>query len=140
MHIQTNFIIFFQIKYFDIKLKNKNIFGDLLVLSLPSGVVVLAVVSLGALSLSLPLVWIGEGDKKIFLRMPSTHSNSASTEMGAVLKISVSTDISILGFYGYIDGYFYMNIDILKINKNTLKFMKIHYKSVRMTLIMIYRN
>ena len=97
-----------------------------------------AVVSLGALSLS--LVWIGEGDKKIFLRMPSTHSNSASTEMGAVLKISVSTDISVLGFYGYIGEYFYMNIDISEINKNILKFMEIHYKSVRMTLIMIYRH
>ena len=34
------------------------------------------------------------------------------------MKISVSTDISVLGFYGYIgyiDGYFYMNIDISEI-------------------------
>ena len=57
-----------------------------------------------------------------------------------VLKISVSTDISVLGFYGYIDEYFYMNINILKINKNTLKFMEILFKSVRMTLIMKYRH
>ena len=35
-----------------------------------------------------------------------------------MMKISVSTDISVLGFYGYIgyiDGYFYMNIDISEI-------------------------
>ena len=31
-----------------------------------------------------------------------------------------------------------MNIDILKINENTLKFMKIPYKSVKITLIMKY--
>ena len=31
-----------------------------------------------------------------------------------------------------------MNIDISKINKNTLKFMEILYKSVKMTLIMKY--
>ena len=31
------------------------------------------------------------------------------------MKISVSTDISVLGFYGYIGGYFYMNIDISEI-------------------------
>ena len=44
------------------------------------------------------------------------------------MEISVSTDISVLEFYGYIryiDGYFYMNIDILEINKNTLKFIEI---------------
>ena len=59
------------------------------------------------------------------------------------LKISVSTDISILGFYGYIGyigGYFYMNIDISEINKNTLKFMEILYKSIKMTLIMKYTH
>ena len=36
----------------------------------------------------------------------------------ARMKISVSMDISVLGFYGYIryiGGYFYMNIDISKI-------------------------
>ena len=38
----------------------------------------------------------------------------------------------------YISGYFYMNIDISKINKNTLKFMKILFKSVKMTLIIKY--
>ena len=27
----------------------------------------------------------------------------------------VSTDISVLGFYGYIGGYFYMNINISEI-------------------------
>ena len=48
----------------------------------------------------------------------------------------MNIDISILGFYGYINGYFYMNIDISKINKNTLKFMEILCKSLKMTLIM----
>ena len=54
------------------------------------------------------------------------------------LKISVSTDISVFEFYGYIryiDGYFYMNIDISEINKNTLKFMEIFFKNLKMTLI-----
>ena len=54
-------------------------------------------------------------------------------------------DISVLAFYGYI-GYigdisvdiFFMNIDISKINKNTLKFIEILYKSVKMTLIIKY--
>ena len=40
----------------------------------------------------------------------------------------------------YIGEYFYMNIDISEINKNTLKLMKILYKSVKMTLIMKYRH
>ena len=38
----------------------------------------------------------------------------------------------------YIDRYFYMNIDILEIKKNTLKFMEIFYKSVKMKLIIKY--
>ena len=38
----------------------------------------------------------------------------------------------------YIGGYFFMNIDISKINKNTLKFIKIFSKSVKMTLIIKY--
>ena len=38
----------------------------------------------------------------------------------------------------YIGGYFFMNIDISKINKNTLKFINILYKSVKMTLIIKY--
>ena len=38
----------------------------------------------------------------------------------------------------YMDGYFYMNIDISKINKNTLKFMELLFKSVKMTLIIKY--
>ena len=57
------------------------------------------------------------------------------------MKIPVSTDISVLGFYeyiGYIGGYFYMNIDISEINKNTLKFMEILSKSIKMTLIIKY--
>ena len=33
-----------------------------------------------------------------------------------------------------------MNIDISKINKNTLKFMEIFYKSVKITLIMKYTH
>ena len=64
--------------------------------------------------------------------------------ISARLKISVSMDISVLAFYGYriyrryIGGYFFMNIDISKINKNTLKFIKIFSKSVKMTLIIKY--
>ena len=38
----------------------------------------------------------------------------------------------------YIGEYFYMNIDISEINKNTLKFMEIFSKSVKMTLIIKY--
>ena len=42
----------------------------------------------------------------------------------------------------YIDEYFYMNIDILDFNKNTLKFVEILSKSVKMTLTIknIHRN
>ena len=39
---------------------------------------------------------------------------------------------------GYIDEYFYINIDILKINKNILKFIEIFYKNIKMTLIIKY--
>ena len=56
------------------------------------------------------------------------------------IKISVSADISVIEFYGYIGGYFYMNIDISEINKNTFKLMETLYKSVKMTLIMKYRH
>ena len=59
------------------------------------------------------------------------------------MKISVSTDISVIGFYGYIGyigGYFYINIDISEINKNTFKLMETLHKSVKMTLIMKYRH
>ena len=38
----------------------------------------------------------------------------------------------------YIGGYLFMNIDISKINKNTLKFIKILSNSVKMTLIIKY--
>ena len=57
------------------------------------------------------------------------------------MKILVLIDILVLRFYtyiGYIGEYFYMNIDISKINKNTLKFMEILSKSVKMTLIIKY--
>ena len=58
------------------------------------------------------------------------------------MEISVSMDISVLPFYGYIGDIsvdiFFMNIDISKINKNTLKFIKILSKSVKMTLIIKY--
>ena len=56
------------------------------------------------------------------------------------LKISVSMDISVLEFYRYIGGYFYVNIDISEINKNTLKFMEILCKSIKMTLIIKYTH
>ena len=64
--------------------------------------------------------------------------------MRSRLEILVSMDISVLAFYRYIlyrryiGGYFFMNIDISKINKNTLKFIKILSKSVKMTLIIKY--
>ena len=57
------------------------------------------------------------------------------------MKISVSTDIGtwILWIYRrYIGEYFYMNIDISEINKNTLKFMEILSKSVKTALIIKY--
>ena len=60
-----------------------------------------------------------------------------------MMEISISTDISVLGFYGYIGfigGYFYMSIDISEINKNTLKFMEILYKNIKMTLIIKYTH
>ena len=38
-------------------------------------------------------------------------------------KKSIIMNISILEFYGYIDGYFDKNIGKVKINKNTLKFI-----------------
>ena len=38
-----------------------------------------------------------------------------------MIKISVSTNISVVEFYGYIDRYFYINIKKVKINKNNLK-------------------
>ena len=51
-------------------------------------------------------------------------------------------DTCISGIYRiyrrYIGGYFFMNIDISKINKNTLKFIEILSKSVKMTLIIKY--
>ena len=56
------------------------------------------------------------------------------------MEISVSTDISVLGFYEYISEYFYMNIDISKINKNTSKFIEILSKCVKMTLIIKYKH
>ena len=54
------------------------------------------------------------------------------------MEISVSMNISVFGFYGYIGGYFYINIDISEINKNILKFMEILSKSVKITLIIKY--
>ena len=57
------------------------------------------------------------------------------------LEISVLMDVSVLAFYGYIGyigGYLFLNIDISKINKNTLKFINILCKTVKMTLIIKY--
>ena len=63
-------------------------------------------------------------------------------KLRARLKISVSMDISVLSFYGNIGDIsvdiFFMNIDISKIIKNTLKFIEILSKSVKMTLIIKY--
>ena len=55
------------------------------------------------------------------------------------LKISVSMDILVLGFYGYIGyigGYFYMNIDITKIKK----YFKIHRNTFKITIIIKYTH
>ena len=46
----------------------------------------------------------------------------------------------VLRFYRYISGYFYINIDISKINKNTLKFMETLSKSVKRILIIKYTH
>ena len=55
------------------------------------------------------------------------------------IDFDVYIGIRILWIYRiYIDVYFYMNIDILKINKNTLKFLEILYKSVKIALIIKY--
>ena len=62
-------------------------------------------------------------------------------DIGVRLEISVLTGISVLEFYGYIGyigRYFYMSINISKINKNTLKFMEILCKNVKMILIIKY--
>ena len=59
------------------------------------------------------------------------------------LEISVSMDILVIKFYGYIKyigEYFYMKIDISEINKNTLKIMEIFCKSIKMTLITKYTH
>ena len=56
------------------------------------------------------------------------------------VKISASMDISVLGLYRYIGEYFYINIDISKINKNTLKFIEILCKSVKSTIIIKYTH
>ena len=64
----------------------------------------------------------------------------------------VMNKVKNIGFNGYIDtlilriyqryigGYFYMNIDISEIFKNTLKFMEILCKSVKMTLAIKYTH
>ena len=40
------------------------------------------------------------------------------------MKISVITDISVLWFYGYIDGYFGKNFNKPKIQQNSWKYKK----------------
>ena len=65
-------------------------------------------------------------------------------------KTLLKTKVENISFDGYIGtwilriywfgGYFYMNIDRSEINKNTLKFMEILCKSVKMTLITKYRH
>ena len=63
--------------------------------------------------------------------MCTIEKNGIEIKLLSRMEISVSTDISVLGFYGYIryiGGYFYMNIDISEIYKNTLKLMEILIK------------
>ena len=91
---------------------------------------------------SSPKLSLFSTDSGIRLILVSESNNAFSISkfpmVQARMEISVSTDISVLGFYKYIGGYFYMNIDISEINKNTLKFMEILSKSVKMTLIIKY--
>ena len=54
------------------------------------------------------------------------------------MKIPISMNILILKFYKYIDEYFYIKFDISKINKNILKFIKILFKNIKITLIIKY--
>ena len=58
--------------------------------------------------------------KKIHLR---SLALTRRVHLYPTFEISVLMDISVLafcGYIGYIGGYFFMNIDISKINKNTL--------------------
>ena len=55
-----------------------------------------------------------------------------------LIKVCALSKDENIGFDRYIDGCFYMNINISKMNKNTLKFIKILFKSVKMTLIIKY--
>lgn len=64
--------------------------------------------------------------------MVRKHNRPINHHSPQRFKILVLMDISLLGFYKYISGYFFMNIDIVKTNKNTLKFMVILCKSVKM--------
>ena len=62
------------------------------------------------------------------MKMQSIVFGPIFTFLGARNKIPIITDISVLGFYGYIGnigGYFDKNIGKAKINKNHLKFMEI---------------
>ena len=62
-----------------------------------------------------------------------------------MIKISVFTDISVIGFYGYIGyigGYFYINIDKIKINKNknTLIEDNIHNNLYRDSFVIVFKS
>ena len=46
------------------------------------------------------------------------------------IKISVLMDISVLGFYGYIGGYFYMNFGKTKIIQNLNKYLNFFKKKI----------
>ena len=58
----------------------------------------------------------------------STHNHACIEQPKQRIKISVNMYISVLEFYGYIGnigGYFYININKVKNNKNILKLIKI---------------
>ena len=90
------------------------------------------------------LVWVKDKDNvDLFLRFGNVGNFWAPPKARVLrvrFKILASTDILVLGFYRYIGGYFYMNIDISKINKNTLKFIEILCKSVKITIIIKYTH
>ena len=79
--------------------------------------------------------------------MFSTYNKSHFSFLAFFSLIGKDENIGFDGYIGtwilwiywtYIGGYFYINIDISEINKNTLKFMEILSKSVKMTLIIKY--
>ena len=75
------------------------------------------------------------------------HNNTCSNKFK--LLVTKDENIGFNGYIGtwilliyqrYIGEYFYMSIDISEINKNTLNFMEILYKKVKLILIIKYTH